>query len=110
MRGDVGGSALDLRESDRDFSFKCGGRSETVMEAILDNAGISVLSTEVGGVLRMLLAPACTEKEEVVDAVDGLPDCNKGWSMGTTLGSGETWGFGSPLVEEGPCGGTVDKK
>lgn len=80
------------------------------MEAILDNAGISVLSTEVGGVLRRLLVPGCTENEEVVDAVDGLPDCNRGWSMGTTLGSGETGRFESPPAEEGPYGGTVDKK
>ena len=101
---------MELRDSGRGFSFKRGGRSETVMEAILDNAGISALSTEVGGVLRILLVPACIEKEDVVDEVDGLPDCNKGWSMGTILGSGETGCFESLVVEGFACGGTVDRK
>jgi hypothetical protein len=110
MRGEAGGRVIELRESGRDLSFGCRGRSETVIEAILDNAGISALSTGVGGVLRVLVVLACTEKAEVVDAVDGLPDCNKGWSMGEILRVGETGCFEGPLVEEVPCGGTVDKK
>ena len=54
MRGEAGGSTLELREPDKIFSFGRGARPETVIEAILDNAGISTLSTEVGGVLRIL--------------------------------------------------------
>jgi hypothetical protein len=78
IRGEAGGCVIELRESGKDFSFECGGRSETLIDAILDNAGISALSTEVGGVLGMQWAPACTEKEDAVDAVDGVPDCNEG--------------------------------
>lgn len=105
MRGEAGG--CELRAPGRELSFGCRGRSETAIEAILDNGGISALSTGVGGVLRVL---ACTEKAEVVDAVDGLPDCNKGWSMGEILRSGETGCFEGPLVEEVPCGGMVERK
>lgn len=73
------------------------------MEAILDNAGISALPTEVGGVLRILLLPAYIEKEEVLDAPEGC-------SMGVTLESGETGYFESSLVEEGSRGIMVGKK
>lgn len=105
MRGEAGGSAIELRGPGKDLSFG----SETEIEASLDNAGISVLSTEVGGVLRMLL-PACIEKEELVDAVDGVPDCNKDWSMGTILGSVKAGCLEGLLIKEVPWGGTVDGK
>lgn len=89
---EAGGSVIVLGELGRCFSFGCRERSETVIEAILDNAGISALSTEVGGELRILLVPACAEREEVVDDVDGLPGCSKG----------------GPVVED--TGGTLDRK
>lgn len=103
MRGEAGGFVIKLRGSGGGFSVECGGGSVTEMEAILDNAVISVLSTEVG-VLRMLLVLACTEKEDLLDAVDELPDCNEGWSMGAIWKSGKVECF------DVSCGGMVGKK
>lgn len=103
---EAGGSEIVLGEC---FSFGCRERSETVMEAILDNAGISMLSTEVGGELMILLVPACAEREEAVDDVDGLPGCGKAGSIKADLRPGETGYLRGPVVED-TGGGTLDRK
>jgi hypothetical protein len=53
----------------------------SVSEAIFVRTGMSALPTEVGGVLTTLLEAAGVDSvEEMVDEVDGLPECMIGGS------------------------------
>jgi hypothetical protein len=102
MRGEVDtccSEAVSLPVFRRNVKLASAETFVSVSEAIFVTIGMSALPTEVGGVLTALLEAAGVDSvEDMVDEVDGLPECG-GMAVGSALAeflSG--WLTGAPPI------------